>query len=289
MLPPDWNNNFLLIKRNTTKNAEVKVKNFHNWGLFLTGSGRNLLFVGFSFPSFPRSAPQVLPAEWLSWQTSHTRPFPAKKHQPHVTRSTPLKPKCCTTDTPRSHLLLAFPAFRSPPKAPWAPWDGGSSQVLLSQTKEQKLGPVAQSELWDLYQRGVGVEGKKPNPPFPCFLQMVWALLEFLSRKGPPRGKLRPEPHIPPLLKPCHARALDANLTNTFGIPKLLRDTLYFLNMSGCWKAKLSCPARLHFFLHTLNPPAHAKRHRCWKDKLSWKHPPSKSFISKKPTLQLQM
>lgn len=92
------------------------------------------------------------------------------------------------------------------------------------------------------------MEGKKPYPPFPWSRQMVRTLFEFLSRKGPSRGKLRSEPHVLPLLKACHVQALNSNLTNTFSIPKLLGDILYFLKTSACCNAKLCCTACLHFF-----------------------------------------
>lgn len=153
-------------------------------------------------------------------------------------------------------LHVAVELLSQPSETHPAHRDGGTWQALPSQNKQPKPRPVVESEFWDLSQSRVGVEGKKPSPPFPGLHQMVCAPFELLSRKGPSRGKLRSEPHVLPLLKACHPPTLNTNLTNTLGVPKLLGDTLYFLNTSGCCNAKLSCAACLHFFLHTFSLPA---------------------------------
>lgn len=56
-VPADVNNNFLLVKETKQGMLRLKQDSQQNWGLFLTGSGNNLLFEGFSSPPLPRSAP----------------------------------------------------------------------------------------------------------------------------------------------------------------------------------------------------------------------------------------
>lgn len=107
------------------------------------------------------------------------------------------------------------------------------------------------------------------------------------AERGLREGSCLQRPKVLPLLKACHAQALNTKLTNTFGVPKLLGDVGCFLNTSGCCNAKLSCTACLHFFAHTLSPPARTSRHCCWKAELTKKLLPQTLYQQKKIKIKI--
>jgi len=137
--------------------------------------------------------------------------------------------------------------------------------VQFSQTKQLKFRPPIETEPWDFWEREKWGGREKAQSPFPMITPDGVRCSSSWAERGLREGSCLQRPNVLPLLKACHAQALNTKLTNTFGVPKLLGDAGYFLNTSGCCNAKLSCTACLHFFAHTLSPPARTTRHCCWK------------------------